>query len=86
MLPDGIPMRCSCRENPLLAMCGVDRDGEPWVHVKVWKGQRLYAEVIATSGVVRLRCRNCLRWHKVKIVRGAPALEEIRAAANHLHP
>jgi hypothetical protein len=77
-------MRCFCHGEPLLAVCGVDAHGEPWVHVRVWKGQRLYSEVIASSGVVKLRCRKCLRWHKVKIVRGAPTLEEISAGGNHL--
>lgn len=81
----GFPLRCYCAGNPLLGVCGTDERGDPWVHVKVWKGQRLYAEVLASSGVVKLRCRKCLRWHKVKIVRGAPALEEIRAASDHLH-
>jgi hypothetical protein len=76
MADGGLPMRCFCAGEPLLAVCGVDRAGEPWVHVKVWKGQRLYSEIMVSSGVVKLRCRKCLRWHKVTIVRNAPALEE----------
>ena len=84
MTDEGIPLRCYCNGHPLLAMCGVDEHGEPWVHVKVWKSQRLYAEMIASSGVVRLRCRKCLRWHRVRIVRGAPTLEEIRRGADDL--
>lgn len=81
----GIPMRCFCVGEPLLGVCGVDARGEPWVHVKVWKGQRLYAEVVATSGLVKLRCRKCLRWHKVTIVLGAPALEEMSTRQQQLH-
>lgn len=73
----GIELRCYCTGKPLLARCGRDDDtGEPWVHVKSWKGDRLYVEVVILSGVVRLRCRKCLRWHRVKIVRGAPVLQE----------
>lgn len=71
----GIAVRCFCVDHPLLAMCGRDEaSGEPWVHVKTWKRGRLYAEVVATAGDVKIRCRDCLRWHTVRIVRGAPAL------------
>jgi hypothetical protein len=72
-----LELRCFCHKKALLAVAGRDAHGEPYVHVKVWKsvgrGQppRLFAEVVATSGVVRLRCRECLRWHKVSIKRTA---------------
>ena len=74
----GVPLRCSfCSTSPLLAMFGVDsKTGEPWVHIKSWKGDRLYVEAVIVSGVVRLRCRICSRWNRVKIVRGAPSLQE----------
>lgn len=63
-------VRCFCRNKPLLAVCGRDaRSSEPFVHVKTWKGGRLYAEVIITSGVARIRCRDCLRWHTIRIVK-----------------
>lgn len=75
-LSRGLDVRCYCVHRPLLAKCGRDEDGEPWIHVKVWKGKRLYTEIVATSGTVRIRCRECLRWYKVKIVRGAPTLQE----------
>lgn len=39
-----------------------------FVHVKVYKGRVLYAEAIFTEGTVRLHCRECLHWTKVKIV------------------
>lgn len=61
-------LRCYCRRKPLLALCGRDSEsGEPFVHVKVFKQDRIYAEVVATSGEVRIRCRECLRWFTVKI-------------------
>lgn len=46
------------------------------MHVKVYKGQRLFGEVIAT-GDVKIRCRNCFRWYKVVIKQpGAATLQE----------
>lgn len=72
----GLEVRCYCRARPLLAKCGRDPDGEPWVHVKVWKGKRLYTEIIATAGIVRIRCRECMKWQIIRIVRGAPTAEE----------
>jgi len=75
--PKGLPLRCPfCAEHPLLAMCGVDATtGEPWVHIKSWKGARLYVEAVVISGVVKLKCRSCGKWNRVKIVKGAPRLQ-----------
>jgi len=75
-LHSGLEVRCHCRLRPLLAKCGLDDDGEPFVHVKVWKGKRLYTEVLATGGDVKIRCRECLRWQTIRVVRGAPILQE----------
>jgi hypothetical protein len=66
-----LAIRCFCAREPLLAQAGRDtRTGDPFLHVKTWKGDRLYVELVVTSGVVRLRCRECLRWHTVRIVKG----------------
>lgn len=67
--PDGsLELRCFCRRKPLLAICGRDkRTGEPYVHIKTWKGQRLYTEVVITAGTARIHCRECLRWHTIRI-------------------
>lgn len=46
---------------------GMDDEGRPYVHVKAWKQRRLIVEFIQTEGVVRIRCRKCLRWHKITI-------------------
>jgi hypothetical protein len=75
----GIPLRCPfCAESPLLAICGRDeRSGEPWVHIKSWKGNRLYVEAVVVSGVVKLKCRSCGRWNILRIVKGAPKLREL---------
>lgn len=69
MNEDGLlELRCFCRRRPLLAVCGRDaRTGEPFVHVKAYKQQRLITEVVVTAGTARIHCRECLRWHTVRI-------------------
>jgi hypothetical protein len=62
-----IDIRCFCSRSPLLARAGRDDSGRPYVHLKVFKQRRLYGEMVATSGVVSLRCRECFRWHRVTI-------------------
>lgn len=62
-----IELRCICSRRPLLAKAGRDTLGEPFVWLKVYKAKKLYAEVVATAGTVRIRCRECLRWHLVTI-------------------
>jgi hypothetical protein len=64
-----LEIRCFCNRHPLLAVAGQDTNGNGFVHVKTWKGQRLYAEIIITSGTAHIRCRECYRWNKVRIVR-----------------
>jgi len=75
-MPDGgdgrLEARCCCSHAPLLAVCGRDTStGEPFVHVKSYKGNKLYTEVVATSGTVWIRCRDCYRWHRIDIKRVA---------------
>lgn len=63
-----LEIRCFCSRTPLLAVAGRNqRTNEPYVHIKVFKQGRIFGEVVVTEGVVRLRCRECLRWHKVRI-------------------
>lgn len=69
MRTDGEDIRCFCGRKPLLAVVGVDSDGHGFVHIKTWKGGKLYAEVVVTDGTAHLHCRECLRWHTVRIVR-----------------
>jgi hypothetical protein len=64
-----LELRCFCHRHPLLAVAGRDDNGEGYVHVKTWKGGRLYAEVILTAGTAMVRCRECYRWHRFRIVR-----------------
>jgi hypothetical protein len=58
-------LRCFCRTQPLLATYGVDSTGELFVHVKIYKQNRIFGEIIFKGGIAKIRCRNCLRWHKV---------------------
>lgn len=60
-------LRCTCSRRPLLARYGRDSKGHIYVHLKVFKGKRLYAESIFTGGNVRIKCRECLHWHNVII-------------------
>lgn len=63
-----IELRCFCSRSPLLAMAGRDEDGQPFVHIKIWKQKRLYGEFLVVSGAtVRIRCRECLRWMVVSV-------------------
>ncbi len=60
-------LRCFCARTPLLATYGKDNFGKLFVHVKVYKQRRVYAEVLVTDGKVKVRCRECTRWHTVTI-------------------
>lgn len=63
-----IEIRCFCRHHPLLGVCGRDSaTGKPFVHVRVMKNKEVHADVVVTSGVVRLFCRDCLRWQTITI-------------------
>lgn len=62
-------LRCFCSRHPKLAEYGVTQDGEPYLHVRVFKQARMFGEVIVTSGDVDVCCRECFRWTKVRISR-----------------
>lgn len=61
-------LRCFCKNKPLLATYGIDRRGKLFLHVKIYKQERIYGEIVVTEGSVKIRCRNCKRWHGVRIV------------------
>lgn len=63
-----LDLRCFCSARPLLGVCGRDtQSGDLYVHIKVFKGGHVHGEVVATGGIVRVRCRSCSRWHVVTI-------------------
>lgn len=72
---------CVCSRHPLLAYYGVDENDKPYVHVKVYKQERLYGEWFMQDGVCNVRCRDCYRWTKIvfknpkniKATHGVPA-------------
>jgi hypothetical protein len=71
-------MRCSfCSRSPLLAMYGIDFDGRLFIHVRVYKQRRIFAEMMYKGGEVSIVCRECLRWHRITIRDSVPALEEV---------
>ena len=37
-------LRCFCARKPLLATYGIDTDGKLYIHVKIWKAQRIFGE------------------------------------------
>jgi hypothetical protein len=65
-MPRRYQLRCFCARRPLLALYGTDKRGQLYVHVKVYKGDRIFGEVVAT-GNVKIRCRECYRWYEVVI-------------------
>lgn len=52
----------------MLAMYGIDEKGQLYVHIKIYKQNRLYSESWHSGGVLKLCCRNCLRWHTVTFI------------------
>lgn len=59
-------LRCFCSRSPMLAKYGRNSGGL-FVHVRIHKQSKIYGEFVFTSGTVRIRCRECLRWHKIRI-------------------
>lgn len=69
-------LRCFCHRRPLLAVYGIDK-GQLYVHVRVHKQSRVFGEIFVTGGTVKIYCRECMRWHVVKIVQpDVASLEE----------
>lgn len=63
----------------MLATYGIDSKGKLFVHVKIYKQNRIYGELVFEGGVVKIRCRNCLRWHRVMFQERAAVLTEDQA-------
>lgn len=59
------PLSCFCARKPLLAFYGIDDRGRVFVHVKVYKQNRIYGETLHYDGEIHIRCRECFRWHRV---------------------
>lgn len=61
-------LRCFCSRRPLLAIYGVDDTGQTYVHVRIYKQQRIFGDVICYGGKVKICCRECVRWHIITFV------------------
>lgn len=70
-------LRCFCARRPLLARYGL-RDGKPIVHVKIYKQARVFGEMLLTAGTLKIKCRDCYRWHTVSIKKGQVSLASAR--------
>lgn len=72
------PLRCLCSRAPLLATYGLEADGEPYVHVKVYKQRRIYGNIVLSGGGnIRMQCRECFRWYRVDIIGQLIGLERL---------
>lgn len=58
-------LRCFCARKPLLATYGRDEQGNVYLHMRIYKQQRIFGEMVVYSGVCKIHCRECLRWHKI---------------------
>lgn len=74
-------LRCLCRHAPLLAVFGLDGRGRLYLHIKVYKQDRIFGNLILRGGPVELQCRECFRWHVINFSSSGPVMEETRAPA-----
>ena len=74
---EGDPLRCFCSGHPILAVVKLDSRRHPFVHIKVYKGRRIYAEIVFSRGDMRVRCRDCYRWHQIRIIQEHAVLEDV---------
>lgn len=68
-------LRCFCAKRPLLARAGRDDDGSTFAHIKIFKAGKVYGEVVLEHGCLKLRCRECGRWHSLTLRRVAVDFE-----------
>ena len=70
-------IRCICGRKPLLAVYGRDASGKLFIHMRVYKASRVYGEIyVSADAEVKIRCRECLRLQKIRIISGRPILRE----------
>jgi len=86
------PIKCDCARKTVLAHYGRDEStGEAIVHVRSWRNNQIHVDVVVTSGVVRILCRSCGRYHRIKMIKGkaklAPAvMDEFGEIIEAPHP
>lgn len=60
----------------MLATYGIDSKGKLFVHVKIYKAKRIFGELVIEGGIVKIRCRECLRWHTIRVYQDQAVLQE----------
>lgn len=70
-------LRCFCTRAPLLAVYGADKNGRPFLHIKIYKQGRVFGEIVARGGEIELRCRECIRWHRIFIRDSRPVMVSV---------
>lgn len=69
-MPERDEVRCFCQHRTLLGKVARDPEtGAPCLHVKMTASGRTAREMVILSGTVKLKCRDCTRWHTVRIRR-----------------
>jgi hypothetical protein len=74
---EGDTLRCFCAAHPILGIVKRDNFDKPFVHIKIYKQNSIYGEILFKMGEIRVRCRSCYRWHTIKIVREKAVIEEV---------
>ena len=62
----------------MLAVYGIDTDGKLYIHVKIYKQRRVFGELIIKNGEVNILCRDCYRWHTIKMTGRTASLHEMQ--------
>jgi len=62
-------IRCFCPDKTLLAVIKRDSENKPYVHLRVYKSHRIFGEILFAFGEMEIRCRDCWRWHKIRIIK-----------------
>lgn len=75
------PLRCTCNQEPLLAMYGRDKNGDAYIHVRIYKGNRVYGEIYTTHPI-SLLCRLCGMWWNINIVNQRYQMNKRKAPAS----
>jgi len=71
-------IECFCARHPLLALAGRDSiTGKSFVQVRVVKNGKVISEVVVTVGIMHIRCRECLRFHKVTVLPTAKRMYDV---------
>ena len=60
-----------------MAVIKADKKGRPFVHIRVSKQTRIFGEIIFRFGEMVIKCRECHRWHRVRIMHQKATMEPV---------